>query len=746
MSTADRQWGLSVYLPGRMRSIARTAAFLCAACGCGAAALAQNPPRDFTTYRPVAQATRIDVSQAPAIDGDITKPIWSKAKPIEEFYQLEPNEGAPASERTVLRILYDENNLYFAIMAYDDQPDKITARIKQRKGPIDSDDLIRIYLDPEMTRRDAYIFEVNPLGARREGLIRNNTDVLYEWNTIWSAKARILPNGWSVEVAIPFRSISYGKRSDWGFDFSRLVRRKNERIRWSSINKVIPSQDVTRSGTLADISGIHDGLGLDVQAFALTRYRQVWDTPHDGTGISVRPSANLYYKITPSLTGTLTYNTDFSDAPLDQRKVNITRFDLFYPERRDFFLQDAASFEFGGQNLTVNNDPNASPFFSRRIGIVNDQPVNILGGAKVSGQYDDIGIGALSVLTASGAGAGEQLLSAARVTMPVLSESKFGLIVTNGDPTGHSRNTVAGGDFQFHDSTMFGNKIAQGDFYYERSFSNKVGQDDSFGLDLNFPNEPWNGYFRFKQVGTNFDPALGFVSRPGIRDYQGNIVHRERFSDSTIRWWDVGVWSDLTTGLNNEIQSLYHYDVWTDAYTEAGDFFLIETWEDYENTPSFALPHNIVVPAGQYTLDVLHLRTETAPGRFLSGVVDVQYGGFYGGRLLQTDTTVNVNPDDTFMFSARHIMQQIATHHGSVAIHVGSFDTSVNFTPDMQLRGQLQYDNISKDLELSFRYRWEFQPGSELLVVLGDDATLRGSYYQSHVSNFSVRVGKTFRL
>ncbi len=729
-----------------MRFVARATVFLCAAWGCGAAALAQNPPRDFTTYRPVAQATRIDASQAPVIDGDVTKPIWSKAKPIEEFYQLEPNEGAPASERTVLRILYDENNLYFAIMAYDDRPDKITARIKQRKGPIDSDDIIRIYLDPERTRRDAYIFEVNPLGARREGLIRNNTDVLYEWNTIWSAKARVLPNGWSVEVVIPFRSISYGKRTDWGFDFSRLVRRKNERIRWSSINKVIPSQDVTRSGTLTGISGIRDGLGLDVQAFALTRYRQVWDTPHDGTGISVRPSANLYYKITPSLTGTLTYNTDFSDAPLDQRKVNITRFDLFYPERRDFFLQDAASFEFGGQNLTVNNDPNASPFFSRRIGIVNDQPVNILGGAKVSGQYDDIGIGALSVLTAGGAGAGEQLLSAARVTTPVLSESKLGLIVTNGDPTGHSRNTVAGGDFQFHDSTMFGNKIAQGDFYYERTFSNKVGQDDSFGFNLNFPNEPWNGYFRFKQVGTNFAPALGFVSRPGIRDYQGNIVHRERFSDSTIRWWDVGVWSDLTTGLNNEIQSLYHYDVWTDAYTEAGDFFLIETWEDYENTPSFVLPHNIVVPAGQYTLDVLHLHTETAPGRFLSGVADMQYGGFYGGRLLQTDITVNVNPDDTFMFSARHIMQQVATHHGNVAIHVGSFDTSVNFTPDMQLRGQLQYDNISKDLELSFRYRWEFQPGSELLVVLGDDATLRGSYYQSHVSNFSVRVGKTFRL
>ena len=714
---------------------------------CRSAAQAQTPPaRSFTSYRPTATATRIEPSQAPVIDGDLADPIWSKAQAIEEFYQLEPAEGAPPTEHTVIRILYDENNLYVSIMAYDDQPDRMTARIKQRDGAIDSDDIIRIYLDPEATRRNAYIFEVNPLGARREGLIQNNTDVLYEWNTIWSARARILSDGWSVEVAIPFRSISYGKRTDWGFDFFRLVRRKNERIRWSSINKAIASQDVTLSGTLAGIHGIRDGLGLDVQAFALTRYRQAWDAPHDGTGISARPSGNIYYKITSSLTGTLTYNTDFSDAPLDQRQVNISRFSLFYPERRDFFLQDTAAFEFGGAPLSVNNDPNASPFFSRRIGIVNDEPVNILGGAKLSGTYGDFGIGALSVMTAGGAGAKEQLLSAARVTTPVLSESKLGLIVTNGDPTGKSENTVTGADFQFHDSNFLPGKILQSDFYYERSFSSVSGQDNSFGLQLNFPNEPWKSSFRFKQVGEHFDPALGFVSRPGIRDYQGYIAYRDRPTDSLIRWWEVGFWSDLTTGLNNEVQSVYNFNPWAGAYTETGDYVFLEVWEDVETTPAFTLPHDIPVPAGKYVFDVVHFRTETAPGRFLSTNFDFRYGGFYGGRLLQTDTTVNMNPNDTFTISARHIMQQLSMPAGNVAIHVASLDTSVNFTPDMQVRGQLQYDNISKNLQLSFRYRWEFQPGSELLVVLGDDATLSSSYYQSHTSQFSVRLGKTFRL
>ncbi len=724
-------------------SFGRLLALAGGALACTSAGFAQAPARDFATYRPTAQATRIETSQAPVIDGDIADAVWQRAKPIDEFYQLEPQEGQPPQEHTIVRVLYDEDNIYFSIMAQDTAP--VTARVKQRDGSIDSDDLVRIYLDPDMTRRNGYIFEINPLGARREGLIQNNTDVIYQWNTLWSAKAKIVPGGWQAEVAIPFRSISYGSRADWGFDFFRLVRGKNERIRWSSVNKVIGSQDITHSGTLTGIEGIRPGIGLDVQAFALTRYRKNWDTGKD-TGVSIRPSGNLFYKITPSLTGTLTYNTDFSDAPLDTRKVNISRFSLFYPERRDFFLQDASAFEFGGAPLSVNNDPNAAPFFSRRIGIVNDQPVNILGGAKLSGTYDDFGIGALSVLTAGGAGAGEQLLSAARITMPVLSESKLGLIVTNGDPTGLSENTVTGADFQFHDSNIVPGKILQGDFYYERSFSNVSGQDDSFGMQLDYPNEPWKASFRFKQVGERFDPALGFVSRPGIREYQGYVVRRDRPTDSFIRWWEVGAWSDMATDLSNNIQTLFHYDVWTGVLTEAGDFFMLEAWEDYENVPSFSLPHGIVVPAGEYTFPVLHFRTETAPGRFLSGVEDVQYGGFYGGKLLQTDTTLTVRPDDTFSVSGRHVMQQISMPGGNVAIHIAALDLSVNFTPDMEMRGQVQYDNISKAMALSFRYRWEFEPGSELLVVLGDDATLSGTYYQSHVTNFSIRLGKTFRL
>ena len=226
-------------------------------------AFAQTRAHDFTTYRPSAPATRIADSEAPSIDGDISDPVWQKAPLINEFYQLEPSEGQPSTERTEVRVLYDENNIYFSVMNYDDDPKGILGRIKARDGSIEVDDVFRVYLDPNMTRRNGYTFEVNPAGSRRDGLIQNNADFLYEWNTIWSAKTRILPNGWSIEMAIPFRSISYtAGRNDWGFDLFRLIRRKNERTRWSSVNIGIQSQDISHSGTLAGLKDINQGLEI----------------------------------------------------------------------------------------------------------------------------------------------------------------------------------------------------------------------------------------------------------------------------------------------------------------------------------------------------------------------------------------------------------------------------------------------------------------------------------------------------
>ena len=298
-------------------------------------------------------------------------------------------------------------------------------------------------------------------GGRTDELELNNTQELTQWNTIWAARVRRVADGWTAEVAIPFRDLSYDStQTEWGFDFSRRIRHKNERIYWSGWNPTLAFTDISQNGNLTGIKDINRGLGLDVQVYGATRVKRDWQNPTDRTSLSIAGGGNAFYKITPALTGTLTVNPDFSDAPLDVRQVNTTRFSLFTPETRDFFLQDAAAFEFGGHNFMRNyNDRssnNGRPFFSRNIGLVQGVPVSILAGGKLSGEYDGFGIGALSVMTNPTPTTPGQVLSAARITHPIFSQSKFGIVFTNGDPTGKSKNTVAGADFQYLDSNFFG--------------------------------------------------------------------------------------------------------------------------------------------------------------------------------------------------------------------------------------------------------------------------------------------------
>ncbi len=563
--------------------------------------------RDFSTYVPTAKATRIEASEAPIIDGDVADAVWAKAQVIDEFYQLEPDTGQPVSERTELRILYDTDNLYISVYAYDRNPELITATTKNRDGSFAVDDTVRITLDPLNTRRNGYLFVMNALGGRIDDLIQNNTDFIREWNSIWSGSSRIVDDGWTAEMAIPFRNFSFDPaQSEWVFDFSREIRRKNERARWSSISAAERPADISRAGTLTGITGINQGLGLDIQVYGSLRYRFDWERPQHET-FSFRASGNAFYKLTPQLTGTLTVNPDFSNSPLDLLQVNTTRFSLFQPETRDFFLQDVATFEFGGRGFTTGGrgaeylypTENGTPFFSRNMGLANGLPVSLIGGTKLSGDYAGFGVGALSVVTnGTGDTKRSQVLSVARITRPI-GESKIGVIYTNGDPTGRSKNSVAGADFQFRDSDFLPGKILQSDVFYQRSFSDTQGDDNSFGMALNYPNEPWGLDTRFKQVGTNFFPALGFVNRTGIRQFDGILQHRDR-NFLGWRWLDFATSWYFVTDLSNRLESREN-GIWTGINFRSGDQVYVKAFDIFEDVPAtFNVAGKVPVPPGRY--------------------------------------------------------------------------------------------------------------------------------------------------
>ena len=726
---------------------------LCAG-GALSAEVPAPPARDFSTYVPTARATRIEASEAPTIDGDVSDAVWARADVIDEFYQLEPDTGQPVSERTEVRFLYDTDNLYIYVYAYDRNPELITATTKNRDGSFAVDDTVRVILDPLNTRRNGYLFVMNALGGRIDDLIQNNTDFIREWNSIWTGSSRIVDNGWTVEMAIPFRNFSFDPaQTEWVIDLSREIRRKNEQARWSSISAATRPADISRSGTLTGITGINQGLGLDVQVYGALRYRFDWQKPQHET-FSFRASGNAFYKITPQLTGTLTVNPDFSNSPLDLLQVNTTRFNLFQPETRDFFLQDVATFEFGGRGFTIGGrggseylypPENGTPFFSRNMGLANGLPVSLITGAKLSGDYAGFGVGALSVVTnGTGDTKRSQVLSVSRITRPI-GESKVGIIYTNGDPTGRSKNSVGGADFQYRDSDFLPGKILQSDFFYQRSFSDTKGDDDSFGVAVNYPNEPWGLDTRFKQVGTNFSPALGFVNRTGIRQFDGILTHRQR-NISGWRWLDFATSWYFVTDLSNRLESREN-GIWTGINFRSGDQVYVRAFDNFEAVPAtFNVAGKVPVPVGRYHWTNANLYIQSSTARPWTARLDVLCCSFYNGDYLRVDARTDVRFGSFLQIVPRYTYTYIDLPTGLLNIHALAADFIISFTPDMQLVNQVQFDNVSERFTLSMRYRWEYQPGQELFVSVGQAAQIPGEEFVARSTQAIVRLGHTFRF
>lgn len=709
------------------------------------------PARDFSTYRPIIEAARIEPSEAPRIDGDISDAVWAKARPIDEFYQVEPKAGEPATERTVIRVLYDRDALYFSIYCYDDDPKHIPLGAKARDTNVQVGDFVRILLDPFMTRRNGYTFEINVLGGRGDALLFNNQNPLHEWNTLWSAKTRRVSDGWTIEVRLPFRSISYdAKRTDWGIDFYRRMYRISERVRWTAADPRIQTFDITHEGSLTGVRDISQGLGLDIQVFSALKYKHDWVRPHTEDDAKLAFSGNLFYKITPSLTGTLTANPDFSNTPLDDRKINTTRFSLFFPETRSFFLQDASAFEFGGLPYSTNDggDTNGMPYFSRNVGLVHGSPVPIDWGAKVSGQVFGWNVGGFSAIAEGLGGQNNQTLSVVRASHSVLDESKLGFIFTNGDPTGNSNNSVVGGDFQYRNSHILGGNILNIDTSYLHSISSTNGQSEEYILGVAYPNEPWYGRVYYRQIGSRFSPALGFINRSGIRDYITNFGWTKRITDQYFQWFQIGLFDRATTDIGNRLQS-YNGSFYVGAQNNSGDQAYVNVQRQYEAVDGdFNVGGRAIVKAGTYRWNYMDFNFVTSAKRpwFLSG--DISCCNFYSGKALQIYLQLSYRPNETLEIIPSYTVAYINLPTGAVDIHAPSLSVNVNFTPDMSIQSQAQYDNLSHNMGLSARYRWEYRPGAEFFAAIGESAliTNRLSHFASQTSAAAIRIGQTFQF
>jgi hypothetical protein len=682
----------------------------------------------------------------PVIDGVLDDPVWSEAVLLEPMIQVLPVEGAEPSERTEIRLLFDRESLYLGIRMYDSDPSALIAKQMVHDSDMTSDDRINLILDTFNDHRNAYFFQINPVGTRSDALIENNRNFRRDWDGIWYAKASIDHEGWSAEFAIPFKTVSFDDANGiWGFEAERQIRRKNEVGRWANPSKNRTVVDVAGIGSLTGLREI-DGTGIDV--IPNGSLQATWDRKQrhgrDSTDSDLlgRPGAEVFYKFHSSNTAALTLNTDFMEAPVDDRRTELTRFPPFFPERRDFFLQDAGIFEFA--SITTNG----LPYFSRRIGRLNGEPLDIDYGLKLTGRLGPARFGGLHVSLPEQSGIGRTELSVGRAQVNVLGESAIGIIGTHGDPRDQVSNSLLGADFQYYNPRVRGSNIVSGNAYFMRSFTSGFDDDqEAFGVNLAYPNDRYNGMVGFTQIGDDFNPALGFVNRLGIRQYDADFRFRVRPS-GFLRSVDTGFETEFVTNRKNELESAVLLFNLLTLENNAGDTIKFTYVHDKERLlrEPFEVDPGVVIPLGSYSFSRYGIRLATSNARPVSGIAEVIFGSFYSGHLRQVNATLEFRPNRHVFLALQYEQNDGRLREGDFTQRLARIRFNLAFTPEISWTNVLQYDNVADSMGWNSILRWEIEPGREFFLVFNHLWLEESSRFDSSHKDIGVKLVWTFRF
>ncbi|MCA9310577.1 MAG: carbohydrate binding family 9 domain-containing protein, partial [Phycisphaerales bacterium] len=668
---------------------------------------------DAMAYRAPAMA----VSDPPVIDGVLDDAAWALVEPVSNFTQRSPVEGAAPSQRTAFRVLYDRDAIYIGVRCWDDDPGGIIATQMQRDGGLGVDDNISIVLDTFLDQRNGYLFEVGAAGAKRDALVEDNDRTRYEWDGIWYARTTIDDLGWVAEISIPTRTVAFNPElGQWGFNIERQIRRLNESVRWASPRLARGITSMTDTGRITGLSDLNVGRGIEVKPYTTLTYREA-------TGdVDFEVGGDVSFRLTPNLTLTLTYNTDFAETEVDARRVNLTRFPLFFPEKRDFFLQDAGIFNFGG----IRSSP--LPFFSRRIGIVDGREVDLEYGAKLTGRVDDLNVGLLTVRTGEAREVDSKFLTVGRVQANVGEESTLGAIATYGNPQANEENGLVGVDFNFRDSRRHADTggVVYGNVWAQATESSDRGSDaTAIGGRAGYTSDAAEWNFFLARIGEDYNPALGFVSRAGRHELNTNFRYRYRPEQSgegdplALRYMDVRAGGSMFTDLSNELDTgrlTFPSVAWVN---NAGDTLAVRH-EISKEVPrrDFEISDGVVIPPGSYTFHRFGIGGSTSTIRPVSFSADLEGGGFYSGELVRTQVGVEWRPSASVLLGTSFEHNDVDLDEGEFETEVGSVRLNISFTPRLTWNNLIQYDNVSDSVGLNSRLHWIVRPGQDVFVVL----------------------------
>ncbi len=657
---------------------------------------------------PETQLAIIDSANPVVIDGNINDVIWQTAPIISNFHQIRPTDKGNPSQRTEVQLARDSQYIYVAFKAFDTNVSTLSAKGLIQGQNYFSDDRFAVYIDTFNDRRNSYFLQTNANGIRRDALFGNDY-FIEDWSTVWHVETKVHDWGWSGEMAIPIRSISFDPNAkQWGINFGRVYPRNGEEMAWSSSNR---SNKPAVSGYLNGVEGFSQGIGLELSpSIALIAE----DDSKGQRSENIEPSLTGFYNITPFLTAGLTFNTDFSATDVDDVQVNLNRFSLFFPEKREFFLRDASIFEFG------NIDQNGRPFFSRKIGLSGDgRPLEIDVGARLSGRAGDWNIGALAIKQEAGITGGDEDLLVARASRNVFEESDFGFIATKGDPNSDLDNSLMGVDYNYRTTRFKGDKRLNANAWYQESNTQgvNVGQT-AYGFGISYPNDKWDGYMDYRRIEDNFNPALGFVNRRGVELVDSQMRYRHRLDNGFWQWLGGRAQYFRADTINGSIQSQSAFIHPLEGQSKRNDFFTFFVGQTKEGViETFQLPNDIQITPGLYTSDRYGVYVETGFQRPLRMELEIADGDFFGGTRLEIRPEIEWRPNKHWLASVSMSQNHIELPQGEFTSRVFSAKLNYAFSSRWALLSLVQADNGSNTVSINSRLRYQPRADREYLLV-----------------------------
>lgn len=655
------------------------------------------------------------------LDGRLDESAWMRAVPATNFIQQDPDNGQPATEQTEVRIVYDADKLYMGVTLFDSEPDKLIYYQMGRDGFLPSDDKLQWVIDTFLDGRSAYWWEMNPSGSMADALRGANNTSNRQWDGIWDARATRSEIGWILEVEIPFRTMNFNPDSDaWGINFLRTIARKNEVSLWMGWPRNQGLNRMTNAGLLTGIRNVTQGHGLDVKPYLVGTSESFPGRGDATTTNDAQVGADLFYNITPSLRSNLTVNTDFAQVEVDARQVNLTRFSLLFPEKRDFFLDGTFFFDFASEG-----GPALIPFFSRRIGLdERNTPQRINFGGKLTGQAGAHDIGVLQVQTGEEGEAPGEDFTVVRIKRRMLRESYLGALYTlrhtRGSGTG-TRQTM-GVDVGLATSTFLGSEnLAATGYVLHTTNPRKTGQSSAFGAELSYPNDPLSAEIDYMEIQEHYDAAVGFTPRTGFRNINPRMTFTSRPRQHPwIRRFNFGAEMDWFLDPRDNRLLTRELDITAlqiDTHRQDSmQFHVIPTYELLED--DFRIAPGVTLPAGRaYRFTRYGIQGSTTSRRQLAVSPQVEWGEFYSGDRLRLGMTVNLRAAPGQMFTFTNEWNRVSLAEGRFHARLYRVIAETQFNPRIALVNNVQFDSQSAVLGWQSRFRWTVTPGSDFFFV-----------------------------